>query len=153
MYWIQVRCGDWQENPQMGREGWFIWWSRGSPYLRGRICNTIWAGDKLNQHYICQWFFCLVYLLMDSSWRDVGPSWGGQGLDIVGQVLGIGWEHRSLKVGVRLRCLGLCALVSVEGVGQPCEMLGVLLHGVLSWVPALGQMRSESGLSLGANLG
>jgi len=51
-------------TPQMGREGWFIWWPRASPYAWGRISNTIWAGDKLNQHYICQWFLCLVY----SSW-------------------------------------------------------------------------------------
>ena len=51
-------------TPQVGREGRFIWWSCASPYARGRISNTIWAGDKLNQHYICQWFLCLVY----SSW-------------------------------------------------------------------------------------
>ena len=47
-------------TPQMGREGRFIWWSRASPYARGRISNTIWAGEKLNQNYICQWFLCLV---------------------------------------------------------------------------------------------
>ena len=33
-------------TPQKGREGQFIWWSRASPYARGRISNTIWAGDK-----------------------------------------------------------------------------------------------------------
>ena len=38
----------------------------------------------------------------------------------------------------------------MEGVGQPCEMPGVIEY----WdrMPALGQMRSESGASLGASL-
>ena len=43
--------------------------------------------------------------------------------------------------------------MSVEGLGQPFEMPGVLLHGILSGVLALGHMRFESGASLGASLG
>lgn len=39
---------------------WNIWWSRGSPYLWGRICNTLWGGNILNQCYMREWFLYLV---------------------------------------------------------------------------------------------
>lgn len=33
MHWMHVEIWWLTQNPQIGQEGWFIWWSGGSPYL------------------------------------------------------------------------------------------------------------------------
>ena len=76
MHWLHVNRLWLTRNPPMGREGQFIWWYHGNPYLWGRICNTLWVGEKLNK--ILMLMFLFPFISLNGLW----PSWGGRVFDI-----------------------------------------------------------------------